>query len=420
MQLCLFEDRHFSNFLPLVYFRPVYALRCGATKLREKIERLFPKASIVYHCRPELAGYLREHHPDKTISTLKDEPTWFVNGRVLVDEHFHNILKTVPKNDTAFVNGDDVVAAFASRGVDEARKKRLSSDCLSEDFFKGFAKKEIQATMLTYLWELVHRNGEEIGKDFVFYSRKGKNKKNREKHSSAHLLNEKDIVIGKGTVVKPGVVLDAEHGPIIIGENVILSPNAVIEGPAFIGYGSVVKVGAKIYANTTIGEVCKVGGEIDASTIHSYSNKQHDGFLGHSYLGSWVNIGADTNNSDLKNNYGSVEVMVNGDVIDTKQQFVGLFMGDHSKTGINVMFDTGTVIGVSCNLYGSGLPPKYLPSFSWGNIASSFATYKLEKSIDTARRVMARRNVPWTTAYEKLFRSVFDATTGERTRLRIF
>ena len=237
-------------------------------------------------------------------------------------------------------------------------------------------------------------------------------------YPGAHLVNKKHILIGRGSVIKSGAVLDAENGPIIIGENVTVMPNAVIEGPAFIGDHSIIKVGAKIYHGTSIGERCKVGGEVEASVIQSYSNKQHDGFLGHSYLGSWVNIGADTNTSDLKNTYGTVKVFLNGELVDTKLQFVGLIMGDHSKTGINVMFDTGTIVGVSCNIYGAGLPPKFIPSFSWGG-EGSFSTYNLEKSLETALRVMARRDVQMGAAYEMLMKDVYAATEDERRKAGI-
>ncbi|MBI4810593.1 MAG: transferase, partial [Ignavibacteriales bacterium] len=221
------------------------------------------------------------------------------------------------------------------------------------------------------------------------------------------------IIIGKGSKIKPGAVLDAEKGPIIIGINVTIMPNAVIEGPVFIGDNSIIKIGAKIYHGTSIGKWCKVGGEVEASIIQSYSNKQHDGFLGHSYLGSWINIGADTNTSDLKNNYGTVRVYVNGKMIDSGLQFVGLTMGDHSKSGINTMFDTGTVVGISSNIYGSGFPSKFIPSFAWGG-EKQFTAYDLEKSIDTMKKVMARRNVNLTASYEKLVRKIFKDTMEER------
>ena len=155
---------------------------------------------------------------------------------------------------------------------------------------------------------------------------------------------------------------------------------------------------------------------MEASIIHSYSNKQHDGFLGHSYLGMWVNLGADTNNSDLKNNYGSVKVTINGRQIDSKSQFAGLIMGDHSKSGINTMFNTGTVVGVGCNVYGGGFPPKYIPSFCWGG-SEELVTYDPDKCLDVARKVMARRKVQITPAEERLFRALFDMTKAEREAL---
>jgi UDP-N-acetylglucosamine diphosphorylase/glucosamine-1-phosphate N-acetyltransferase len=174
-----------------------------------------------------------------------------------------------------------------------------------------------------------------------------------------------------------------------------------------------IKVGAKIYENTSIGPVCKVGGEVEGSVIHSFSNKQHDGFLGHAYLGMWVNLGADTNNSDLKNNYGSVKLVIDGETVDSGSTFMGLVMGDHSKSAINSMFNTGTVVGVSSNVFGSGFPPKSVPSFTWGG-AEGLKTYELERALEVARRVMGRRKMVLSPAEEKVLRVVFDLTKKER------
>ena len=179
-------------------------------------------------------------------------------------------------------------------------------------------------------------------------------------------MNRSDVHIGRGSRIQPGTVLDAESGPIFVGRNVKIFPQATIIGPASIGDGSVVKAGAQIHGSTSIGPVCKVGGEIEHSVIHGFSNKQHHGFLGHSYVGAWVNMGAGTTTSDLKSNYGSVRVSLGGEPVETGQQFVGLIFGDHSKTAINSMFNAGTVVGVSSNIFGDGFPPKYVPSFSWG------------------------------------------------------
>jgi UDP-N-acetylglucosamine diphosphorylase/glucosamine-1-phosphate N-acetyltransferase len=209
--------------------------------------------------------------------------------------------------------------------------------------------------------------------------------------------------------------LDASKGPIYIGKNAHIMSHAVVQGPSFIGEGSIIKMHAAIYHNTSIGEVCKVGGEVEESIIHSYSNKQHEGFLGHAYLGSWVNIGASTNNSDLKNNYANVDVYINGKHIDSGSQFVGLIMGDHSKTAINTMFNTGTVVGVSCNIFGAGFPAKYIPSFTWGG-SDFLRTYHITKSLEVAKIVMKRRGIELSETEEKLLESVFTFTDMNEVR----
>ena len=196
-----------------------------------------------------------------------------------------------------------------------------------------------------------------------------------------------------------------ENGPVWIDDGVTVMANAVLEGPLYIGKDSKIKIAAKIYENTTIGPLCKIGGEVEGSIIQGYSNKQHDGFLGHAYLGSWVNLGADTNNSDLKNNYGMIQALLNGEKVDTGSQFVGLMMGDHSKSGINVMFNTGTIVGTNCNIFGAEMPPKFVPSFSWGG-AAGFAEYQFEKAINVAKTVMSRRKVEFTKNDRHLFENV--------------
>ncbi|MDP2038950.1 MAG: glucose-1-phosphate thymidylyltransferase, partial [Ignavibacteria bacterium] len=219
----------------------------------------------------------------------------------------------------------------------------------------------------------------------------------------------------KDAKIDPFVHLDASQGPIYISKNAHVMSHSLIQGPAFIGEDSVVKAHAAIYHDTSVGEVCKVGGEIEASIIHSYSNKQHEGFLGHAYLGSWVNLGASTNNSDLKNNYSSVSVLIKGKNVDTHSQFVGLIMGDHSKTAINTMFNTGTIAGVSCNIFGAGFPARYIPSFSWGG-TDFLRNYDIEKCIEVARIVYSRRKLQLTQAEEELLRAVYEATKHEKVK----
>lgn len=411
--ICVFEDYYFSRLLPLVYLRPTYDLRCGILTLRDKINHYLPSNAISLHCRSYLADLVRQQNPTLTVNEIKGKSCLFINGRVVVDSNFASLLSV--ENDTLFVNGETLVAAKVSGSKLEQLKNKLN-DLFTLSDFNDLLKKELDAKLINYPWDLVANNGEQITSDFnLLTSSVDANKIKGEIYPGAHLLNEKEIFIGEGAKIKPGVVLDAESGPIYIGKDAKIFPNAVIEGPAFIGEKSAIKIGAKIYENTSIGEVCKVGGEVEESIIHSYSNKQHDGFLGHANLGMWVNLGADTNNSDLKNNYGSVKVTINGKQIDSGSMFVGLTMGDHSKAGINTMFNTGTVVGVSSNVFGAGFPQKYIPSFSWGG-AESLSTYDLDKAIDVAKRVMNRRKINLTEVEMKVFKHVFEITRDERNK----
>jgi UDP-N-acetylglucosamine diphosphorylase/glucosamine-1-phosphate N-acetyltransferase len=230
-------------------------------------------------------------------------------------------------------------------------------------------------------------------------------------HPGAHLVEPGWIAIGDGSTIGPGAVLDATAGPVLIGSGATVMANAVVMGPAAIGDGSSVKAAARIYGGTSIGPVCKVGGEVAGSVLQSFSNKQHDGFLGHSYVASWVNIGAATDNSDLKNNYGNVWVEIAGEVRDTGLTSVGATIGDHTKTAIGTKLNTGTVIGVFCNVLASGFPPKNIPAFSWGG-PDGFVRHDIEKALDTARGVMARRGRKLTAAEERLIRGVYAEKSG--------
>lgn len=411
MHICIFEDNNYRNLLPLVYFRPVCHLHCGALSLREKIDSLAQRNKTFLHIRRELAENVSENFPKLIINRFPNDDVWFINGRVLADSTLAKLIKTKVKEQKVYIQSDSIAAVFIKKENLSNFLEDITGYVIDKSTFRNLPTESYQGIMLNYPWDLISHNAEEIEKDFQLL----KQKKNilGKVYDGAYLLNKKKIILGKGSVIKPGVVLDAEKGAIIIGNNVTVMPNAVIEGPAFIGDNSVIKIGAKIYHGTSIGKWCKVGGEVEASIIQSYSNKQHEGFLGHSYIGSWVNLGADTNTSDLKNNYSTIRVQINGKSIDSGIQFVGLTMGDHSKSGINVMFDTGTVVGVSCNIYGAGLPPKFVPSFAWGG-EKQFEIYDLEKSIATMKRMMERRNVKITESYEKLVSKVFKDTRRER------
>jgi len=413
--ICLFEDSDYSNLLPLVYFRPAYDLRCGILTLREKVEFYLPNIPITLQCRNYLADLVKQKNPTLLVNDIKGSSCLFINGRVLMTTEVARELEN-NNSDTIYTKGNTVVAAKLSNANLDLIKSTLSNPLKFSDLF-GCNIKELEVKIINFSWDLISKNGDEIKNDFkILTSNYGTNKIIGKIYDGVHLLDKDNIFVDEGTTIKPGVVLDAESGPIYIGKNAKIFPNSVIEGPAFIGNKTSIKIGAKIYENTSIGDVCKVGGEVECCIIHSYSNKQHDGFLGHSYLGMWVNLGADTNNSDLKNNYGNVRVVVNGKQIDSGSMFVGLTIGDHSKSGINTMFNTGTVVGVSSNVYGAGFPKKYIPSFTWGG-SDSMISYDLEKSIEVAKKVMARRNIQLTDVEEKVFREVYNLTSDERKKL---
>lgn len=419
MQICLFEDRHADNFYPLTLSRPVYDLVCGTKTIREKILSKFSGHKLSLHCREYLKPLLSTQHPSVPVNQIHENECLFINGRLIDGKDFfsHEVLKN--REDLIFTSKGNVAAAKLSGKNLETIKSHVNDE-LNFDSLSNVKSVEIDVLLAEYIWDLIRLNKDEIEKDFVvFYDEKKKSGEEKIKgkiYNGVHLLSPDNIIIEEGAIIKPGCVIDASTGPVIIDKNVYLYPNVVIEGPVYIGENSKIKAGAFIYDGVSIGSVCKVGGEVEASIIMSYSNKQHAGFLGHAYLGSWCNLGADTNNSDLKNNYSSVKVNLNGKEIDSGIQFLGLMMGDHSKTAINTMFNTGTVVGFSCNIFDPGFPPKLIPSFMWGG-SQSLTTYDLNKSIEVAKKVFARRSKEFSVEDEKLFRIIFDKTAELRNRL---
>jgi UDP-N-acetylglucosamine diphosphorylase/glucosamine-1-phosphate N-acetyltransferase len=409
--ICIFEGINYKRLLPLVYTRPEYDLRCGILTLREKIINSFPNTPISLHCRGYLTETMRENNPGIPINEIIGNSCLFVNGRVLADRTFAEKIK-LDGDDILYINADQIVAARVSGSKLDIIKNALN-DLFTLSDFSDLFREEVDVKLIAYPWDIINNNGRAIIDDFYRLTENEPIKIKGTVYQGAFLLNPENIFIDEGAKIKPGAVLDAENGPIYIGKDAVVYPNAFLLGPCSIGRGTLVKAGARIYEDTSVGEVCKVGGEVESSVIHSFSNKQHDGFLGHSYLGMWVNLGADTNNSDLKNNYGSVKVMINDEQIDSGSQFMGLTMGDHAKTAINTMFNTGTVVGVACNVFGGGFPAKYIPSFTWGG-PEAITTYAMDRSIDVAKRAMARRNIHLSEATERLLKKIFDLTRDER------
>jgi UDP-N-acetylglucosamine diphosphorylase/glucosamine-1-phosphate N-acetyltransferase len=417
MQICIFEDSDYINFEPLSLSRPVYELFCGINTLKEKIISEFSDSDVSLFCREYLTEIEKAENPNLPVNKLEGDSCLLINGGLLEPK---KLVKQIPKKlkeSTIFVNGEKIVAAFLT-GKHFDQIKSNPQLVFDKNFFEGLSKENTDVKLINYIWDFIGLNGSFINNDvenLIGSGNKNISKPKADKFPGVHFIEKKNTIVGKNVSIKPGTVIDATEGPVFIDDEAEIFPNVVIEGPCYIGKSSKIKSCATIYKNVSIGNVCKVGGEVEDSVIMSYSNKQHSGFLGHSYLGSWINIGADTNNSDLKNNYSTVKITLREKLIDTSLQFLGLIMGDHSKTGINTMLNTGTVVGFSSNIFGSGFPPKFIPSFSWGG-ADSLNTYDLDKAIDTAKAVLKRRNKNFDTNDKKLFEHIFNLTGKERER----
>jgi len=408
--ICIFEDAGYTKLLPLVWMRGVYELKTGIYSLMDKIIRKYPGTKINLFVREYLEEISAERHPYCSINPKINDDCLFINGRFILQ----NPIPVDGPEEMGIIN-DTVVYLRLTR--DNAQK--VSSGAMLAKNMKNTLVKKIPSLkivkmdgiLITYFWDLIKNNSEQLIAEFKSLT-KG-NEIKGQIYENTVLLNKDNIYIGKNTKIKPGVVIDAEDGPVYISDDVLVEPNAVIQGPAFIGNRTIVRLGAKIRLNTSIGEVCRVGGEIEDTIIHSYSNKQHDGFLGHAYVGMWCNFGAGTTNSDLKNNYSNIKVFVEGKLMDSGSMFIGLIMSDHSKAAISTVFNSGTVVGVSSNIFGEGFPPKFIPSFSWGAIKSKHI-YRPEDAIETAQKVMARRKKQLSKAEAGLLKHIFESTKKER------
>lgn len=407
--IVVFEDADYVNLLPLVYWRSIAELRLGFDTLLDKVRTAWSGEAIGLFVRPHLAEVAAEATGLPANQPQADE-TLFLNSRLLVGWAFEAPLNVVLEIDgqPAAVRLD---AQRASRMTAETFLDAAGLNAALQDLPRQSLKGP-NLVLLHYPWDFVHANEGELRRQWDAQVKRGSVE--GQVYQGAYLLNRDGIHIGAGAKIMPCVVLDAEEGPIYIGPNARISPHTSVQGPCYIGERTLIQPGAVIHEATSIGPVCKVGGEIEASIIHSYSNKQHDGFLGHSYLGQWINIAADAVNSDLKNTYGSVRVPINGVEVDSGEMFVGLTVGDHSKCGINSSFATGSVVGFSANLFMSAHIPKFVPSFAWYT-DNCRERYDVQRGLEIARKVMARRKVEMTPAQQKLYMHIAeDARTYER------
>ncbi|WP_396148478.1 GlmU family protein [Flavobacterium sp.] len=388
MNYILFDGPHRNALLPFTFTRPVADIRVGILTIREKWEKQLGSTTTSI-----TEDYLSEKWP-----MVEMENNVMINASFLPNDILVAMIKNLEHNQAIFQE-EEVVAFFAKEGeevdFDSFEVLEFSNDCI-----------KIENT-----WDIFQKNEVAIREDFELLT---EDRFSQPIPKSVNVIAPENIFIEEGAKLE-FVTLNASTGPIYIGKNAEIMEGSVIRGPFALCESGRVKLATKVYGATTVGPHSVIGGEVNNSVLFGYSNKGHDGFLGNAVLGEWCNMGADSNNSNLKNNYEEVKLWSyeTENFAKTGLQFCGLMMGDHSKCGINTMFNTGTVVGVSTNIFGAGFPRNFVPSFSWGG-ASGFTTYLTKKAFETAKIVMARRNVEFSEEDAKILEHVFEETKKYR------
>jgi len=392
--IILFDDPILrTQLLPFTYTRPVAAIRCGIDTLAEKWNNRFQKTS----------SFLTQSYLQKSFPLLTSDDNIFINGALCPDASLSEVINNLPGETVLYSQNEEILAV------------RTSSGNWSPDQMTNLSRIDYRETyvMIRHIWDIFTNNGAQIQSDFDFLVASRQSEPLADPYTRCY--NPENIFIEPGANIK-AAILNAENGPIYIGKNTTIQEGAAIQGPFAMGEGSVIAQNAKIRMNTSIGPYCKIGGEVGGSVIFGYSNKGHDGYLGNSVLGEWCNLGANTNNSNLKNDHTHVKLhsYVSDKLEDTDLQFCGLFMGDYSKAGISTMFNTGTVVGVNVNVFGAGFQNKHIPSFSWGGKAEGITEYRFEKGLEVAKDTVSRRGMLFDENRVSVLKEVFEQTKPQR------
>lgn len=389
MNYILFDGPVRNQLLPFTFTRPVADIRVGILTIREKWEQYLKTTTTTV-----TEDYLSDKYP-----MVEMEENIMLNAAYLPNPELIDLVTSLKQNQAIFKD-EDVIAFFTTEAQEDIDFDKFDAIEFDNDILK-----------IDHTWDIFSKNGEAIQQDFDLLT---KERTSQPIPSSNNVIAPENIFIEEGAKLE-FTTLNASSGPIYIGKHAEIMEGSIIRGPLALCDNATIKLGAKIYGPTTVGPFSKVGGEVNNSVLFGYSNKGHDGFLGNSVLGEWCNLGADTNNSNLKNNYAEVRLWD----YDTERfartglQFCGLMMGDHSKCGINTMFNTGTVVGVNANIFGSGFPRNFVPSYSWGG-ASGFTTYLTKKAFEVAEVVMSRRNIEFTDQDKAILEHVFEETKKYR------
>ncbi len=392
----IFEDEGYKNLLPLVYTRPVFELRCGNHTILERIQQFYPGEEIGFIVRDYLVQITKEKYPEYLVQSSKlkfqkpIEKVLFISGRVILEEK----IPIEGDEEILITQKSKTNPAIIGFRLKPAKIKRFPIDT---KIIAKLKQKEVTAKLINFPWDLIAANLELLIKDFSAGQVKGR-------------LDPRAIIYGdlsrlvleQKARIEPGVILNLHSGPIYIDQEAKICASSIVEGPCYIGKNTIID-GAKIRPNCSFGDNCRIGGEVEASVFQGFSNKHHEGFLGHSYVGEWVNLGALTTNSDLRNDYGTIKVTINKKEIDSGIAKLGCFIGDHTKTAIGTLINTGAMIGIFVNVFEPGLSSKAIPSFSWGNKKR----WKIEDVLKTTKAVMARRNILLTKSCENLIRFLY-------------
>jgi UDP-N-acetylglucosamine diphosphorylase/glucosamine-1-phosphate N-acetyltransferase len=389
MNYILFDGSSRVNLLPLTYTKPVADIRIGILTIREKWERLLHTTTTT----------LTEDYLEDKFPMVEMAENIMINSSFLPNKEIVEIIKYLQINQAVF-KGDEIIAFFSTDSQKEVDFDTYDIINFNDDLIQ-----------IKHTWDIFKYNGDALEDDFKLITQ---DRKSATIPDSIYCINKEQIFLEENVAIEIGV-LNASNGPIYLGKNTQIMEGSMIRGPFAMGEHSVVKMGTKIYGATTLGPKCKIGGEVNNAILSGYCSKGHEGYLGNAVIGEWCNIGADTNNSNLKNNYAEVKMWDYDKerFLETGLQFCGLIMGDHSKCGINTMFNTGTVVGISANIYGSNFPRNFIPSFSWGGSAG-FKTYELDKANETANLVMTRKNEDFTDQDKKIMEHVFEITKKYR------
>lgn len=383
MNYILFDGPSRNALLPFTFTRPVADIRIGILTIREKWEKYLGSTTTTL-----TEDYLSDKFP-----MVELEENVMINASYLPNPILVELISNLESNQAVF-RGDEVLAFYTHESQEE-----VDFDTYEIIEFNG------DCITVEHTWDIFAKNDAALREDFELLT---EDRTSQKIPKSVNVISPENIFIEEGAKLE-FVTLNAATGPIYIGKNAEIMEGSVIRGPFALCEEAQVKLATKVYGATTVGPHCRIGGEVNNSVLFGYSNKGHDGFLGNSVLGEWCNIGADSNNSNLKNNYEEVKLWSyeTESFAKTGLQFCGLMMGDHSKCGINTMFNTGTVVGVSANIFGSGFPRNFVPSFSWGG-ASGFVTYITKKAFEVAKIVMDRRHVEFTEQDKAILEHVFE------------